>query len=40
MDILGVAKTVSLETWVAFRSLNLKPEHTRVILVGQGNKFP
>ena len=36
--MLQVPKSISLETWVAFGSLNLKPEHIKVTLVHQEKK--
>lgn len=39
MDIVAVTKMLSFETWIAFRFLTLKPDHIKVILVGQGNEF-
>ena len=39
MDMLAVPKFISLETWVAFGSLNLKPEHIKVTLVRQEKKI-
>lgn len=38
MDALST-ESLSLETWVAFKSLNIKPEWFRVKLEGQENEF-
>lgn len=39
MDALSITKSLGLETWVAFKSLNIKPEWFRAKLVGQEMNF-
>ena len=39
MVALSITQSLSLKTWVAFKSLNIQPEWFRVKLVGQEMSF-